>query len=436
MAELRKKHKTWIKEFLTPNLVENQKLITCKNPKEHIEIEAIEIKEMSLEVAFMLTVCYFVKISIKIRTEHEQCEGEDGYDETLFDIVVKFAPDVEPDLYEIWGMQEKFGNEITTYEHIAPKIESLSKSPKCLYSHNEPSDAVIVLSDFSNDGWKMSKLKVNLPLDHIIVAVKELGRFHGQMYALKLTDADAFQSMKSRLLNSRFGEVTDEWNICLELGIRRATYSVRTSIESREIVPETFLKRLEEVMYGVYDYLGKRNRPIEPIAIICHGDYLRNNIAFRYDVDGKAIEAMMFDFQTMCYSSPMIDLTTFIANSTGWKVRNKHFSEIFSAYHESLIGSFIQASKWEESKIPEYLKYDNMLKEYACYLPFGLGIASAFLQFLHDKETPNFEQKSPIKETIRFALDKGGDVVDAELRALVVDIYQLHDKLDLNLEKL
>lgn len=151
-------------------------------------------------------------------------------------------------------------------------------------------------------------------------------------------------------------EPTDDWNLCLELGIRRATNSVRASKKAQEIVPETFLKRLEEVLYGTFEYRRKRIQPIEPISVICHGDFLRNNIAFRYDDNGKAIEAMMFDFQTLCYSSPMIDLCTFIANSTGYEVRDKYFWDIFSTYHESLIEHFLATSKWKECNIPAYLK--------------------------------------------------------------------------------
>lgn len=44
---------------------------------------------------------------------------------------------------------------------------------RCYYSHNKYMDAVIVLSDFSKDGWQMTQSKVNLSLDHILVAGKQ-----------------------------------------------------------------------------------------------------------------------------------------------------------------------------------------------------------------------------------------------------------------------
>lgn len=83
--ELRERHKKWIKEFLIPNLIKNQKLI--KHKHENIDVKSIDIKAMSLEVAFMLTNCYFVNISIKIKSD--QNENHIKNEERTHDIVVK-----------------------------------------------------------------------------------------------------------------------------------------------------------------------------------------------------------------------------------------------------------------------------------------------------------------------------------------------------------
>lgn len=191
-----------------------------------------------------------------------------------------------------------------------------------------------------------------------LFSVKNLGEFHGTMYALKLTDTETFTAMKNKLAMVKPNDsISRQWYLVLELSIRRATHSVRKSSESTSnVVPETFLKRLEEVLFGTHKYRCRRMKPIEPFAIICHGDYLRNNIAFRYDGDGKAIEAMMFDFQTMLYASPMIDLCTFMAVSTGYEVRDEYFWDIFAVYHDSLTSTFLAQSECHANDIPEFLK--------------------------------------------------------------------------------
>lgn len=86
------KHKTWINEYLLQHLFDQQKLIMCKNPNQHIKIKSIDIKPMSLDNTFMLTFCYFVKISIEIQAkqEHMQCADCDNFSgEKDFDLVIK-----------------------------------------------------------------------------------------------------------------------------------------------------------------------------------------------------------------------------------------------------------------------------------------------------------------------------------------------------------
>lgn len=75
-----------------------------------------------------------------------------------------------------------------------------------------------------------------------------------------------------------------------------------------------------------------------------------------------------------------------------------------------------------------------MLKEYALHLPFGLSIAASFVMLLHvpveDGWSPDDINEA---EDIDDAYNRGGEVVDRELRALVVDTYNFYKKLNLNL---
>lgn len=65
---------------------------------------------------------------------------------------------------------------------------------------------------------------------------------------------------------------------------------------------------------------------------------------------------MMFDFQTLRYTSPMVDLVTFMANSTGVDVREKHFDEIFKTYCTSVGEAYSKAVGIELSELPAYLR--------------------------------------------------------------------------------
>jgi hypothetical protein len=65
---------------------------------------------------------------------------------------------------------------------------------------------------------------------------------------------------------------------------------------------------------------------------------------------------MMFDFQTLRYSSPMVDLGTFFANSTGYEVRSKHFDEIFKAYHDKLLDVYCRKMDIKPDCVPDYFR--------------------------------------------------------------------------------
>lgn len=100
-------HIEWIKNYLIPNLINNQKLLPNKSPlnKQIHELKMYDIKLMSHQVAFMLTFCYYVKIVLKVRQQngeaaaiayvngnHELNEANDEKkDEITFDIVVKVS---------------------------------------------------------------------------------------------------------------------------------------------------------------------------------------------------------------------------------------------------------------------------------------------------------------------------------------------------------
>lgn len=181
------------------------------------------------------------------------------------------------------------------------------------------------------------------------------------MYALKLTDPTNFATMQNHLKEARFSSdgPTPEWMLRLNVGVMRAIDAVKRVEHTNQIVPVEFLQRLHKMMTPVYYYQWACIKPKEPYAVICHGDYLRNNIAFRYDAStGLAKEAMMFDFQTMRYASPMVDLTTFMANSTGYDVRGTHFRHIFRTYHDALKHELlVNAAEWTDDDMPVYLSY-------------------------------------------------------------------------------
>lgn len=81
-------------------------------------------------------------------------------------------------------------------------------------------------------------------------------------------------------------------------------------------------------------------------------------------------------------------------------------------------------------------RYDSVLEEYCRYMPFGLSVAASFLDFLHEPNDLVPAEQLNDEQIIQKVFDRGGQVIDDELRSLVVDIYNLYTKMNLTLEKL
>lgn len=74
-----------------------------------------------------------------------------------------------------------------------------------------------------------------------------------------------------------------------------------------------------------------------------------------------------------------------------------------------------------------------MLNEYVLYLPFGLSIAASFINILHVPVEDSWSPEQNEADEIDDAYNRGGEVVDRELRALVEDTYKFYQKFNLKL---
>lgn len=162
--------------------------------------------------------------------------------------------------------------------------------------------AFCVLDDFSQVGWKTSKLVYNLPLDYVLLAVTELGQFHGEMYAMKHTDEHKFKSILDKLKEPRWAvdHIQEGYNAQLEAGPIRAVKVLKESV-LRSKVDEELLEKLLEYVKVPLTFFKKALKPREPLATLCHGDYLRNNIAFKVDVSYILILVGNFNHNSLLF---------------------------------------------------------------------------------------------------------------------------------------
>lgn len=57
---------------------------------------------------------------------------------------------------------------------------------------------------------------------------------------------------------------------------------------------------------------------------------------FKYDEEGKIVDAVLIDYQMVNYGSPAKDLLYFLLSSTAYDLKVKEFNYLIKFYHENL----------------------------------------------------------------------------------------------------
>lgn len=130
---------------------------------------------------------------------------------------------------------------------------------------------------------------------HINNTVRELGKFHGECYALKESNRGLFHIITKSFREARYSVDCDEiYGAMLKTSPKRGTQAIRENPELRRLIPEDFLQKIEKISDNAWEYFKKVSEALEPLANICHGDFLRNNIAFQYDENVRRVLIIIF----------------------------------------------------------------------------------------------------------------------------------------------
>ncbi|XP_052866667.1 uncharacterized protein LOC128272825 [Anopheles cruzii] len=424
----------YIRDTLIPDLVERGVVTfaTAGGVSERsAHLKSVDVKPLVTN-GFMLTIPF------KVAAVLEEKGGDgDPQTETLH-LVVKITPECTEEIYHSCQFDTLFENEMIAYTEIIPALGKAELYPRYYHCARKPAEALMVMSDFSFSGWKMAPMVVNMPLDYVMLAVKELGRFHGECYGMKLVRPEQFVRIRQKFKESRYAAaITDQgWLTTMSIAARRALKSFAESRFSGR-VPSEYLQKIGHLLGDPWAHSQRKVEPQEPLAVICHGDYLRNNMAFRYgDAKNpeKPTQVMMFDFQTLRYASPMIDYTAFLTNSTGYGVREDHFEDIFRTYHSELVHTVARiVGAKDPADLPPYFSYESFHRELAEHYSYGFSIASSFLMVLHEPMEICFtDQTFNLEEAEADAWNRGGEPLNRELAAMVYEMYQLHSRYGLD----
>lgn len=324
----------------------------------------------------------------------------------------------------------EFVNEIIFYTQLLPFFSSLRDIghmfPQFFSSHLDVNlnafDGVIIFENLQATGFTTSERKSFLDYDHLALMMKKLGEFHAYSYEAKRTDADSFFALSGTFAEPHLFSHRYYCEVLSVISLR-GVEPLRDSPQYSSKVAE-----LEKLMKSTNELIKRvvREGEANPLAVLCHGDYLRNNVLFRYE-KGKPVDLKMVDLATCKLTSPVVDLAMVLYINADQEMRKKHWDDLIDAYYTALRDTF------PKNKVPSK---DSILAEFKGKTLVGYFVASCFLNCLiaDDNDMPTFwdllpeEYKSfpytdlPPEVCIQTDLIVGGELSTKALSNILKDM--------------
>ncbi|CAI6349532.1 unnamed protein product [Macrosiphum euphorbiae] len=124
-----------------------------------------------------------------------------------------------------------------------------------------------------------------------------------------------------------------------------------------------------ELLADSMQSLKRKVVPVEPMAVLCHGDFNRNNLLFQYDDSGRPVDSLAYDMATIRYWSPVLDLSFFLYMNADRRTRDDHWDTLLDVYCSTL------AAVAGDVRVPGRDQLDSEIREYGFY---GLAHVSYF----------------------------------------------------------
>lgn len=317
---------------------------------------------------------------------------------------------------QIVNINFQFHNEILFYRAYAKPNENL---PRCFYFDKQPpTDSVIALENVSDQGYCPCSYVYNAPLEYLLAAMRELGRFHGKGYVMKELQREKFfdivkQLQETKYPTNKIKKVKDFYNI-----VMRVVYYLRS-----QNYDTAFCDKMTDLFSNTYDKVFiKILKPAEPLSTLCHGDYTLSNNLFKMEDNGQ-LRAMLIDFADLKYATPVVDLSIFLCLSSSNELIKNKFFEIMRAYHDALKEYLTDAGIWDADKY----SYDAFLDNFRRGAIFGFVVASFFLPILmgYSKLSLQMIINRGYVESVKESMQSGGDKMSKILADMLLHLKDL-----------
>ncbi|KAG8238206.1 hypothetical protein J437_LFUL017513 [Ladona fulva] len=232
---------------------------------------------------------------------------------------------------------DMYGVVFPAYEKLQPKKDSLPW-PKHFFSFLDGECDYLVMEDLKRSGFVMRERHRGLDKNHAEVALSAMAKHHANSFMMKILDPEKFKKCVELFPESIFNsECSDIMETFIKTALETTAENVREWGGQRY---QQIAAKIEKMQSTAFKDVIELLEPVEPGAVITHGDFWVNNMLFKYSNakeaetgSAKPVDIKLLDFQIARYSSPVTDLVYFMVSSITGKTRKEHWDDLLeSAY--------------------------------------------------------------------------------------------------------
>uniref|UniRef100_A0A336M4I1 CSON012053 protein n=1 Tax=Culicoides sonorensis TaxID=179676 RepID=A0A336M4I1_CULSO len=333
-----------------------------------------------------------------------QIDGQRGKDTIQINTIIKSIPK-NVGRRKTFRSADFFRNEIHFYERtmkaclqhqdkmtlndMAVRDKVFNGVPRCISSFSDGENDFIVLEDLGGEGYSTVSRHTGMDLNHCIMAMQILGRFHAVSLAYRFQKPQEFEASVLPFVEETYNDDKFyDWYKKLQ-GDLIAT--ALDAVEKEYAGTEIEAKAKSFLTNNLFKKIVQCTHETNKYSVLCQGDCWTPNFLFKYRDDGSIpIGVKMIDFQLARFASPATDISFFIYSCTTQDLREKHYDDLLKSYHMSLADQ-LKVYGLNVGDVFPYQALLEELKERACF-GIGMGIESIPFSVMEDDEAGDLDK--------------------------------------------
>ncbi|XP_071867676.1 uncharacterized protein isoform X1 [Bombus fervidus] len=290
---------------------------------------------------------------VRVVAEFTRKEGKTKVKEKK-SLLFKFEPIAEGPRKEMIMDIQIFDFEIFMMTNTLRKMNKLLDSRLSAHTYYIKMERpmCLILEDLAPLGFRMANRQLGLDMDHCILAIQGLARFHAASVAL----CEKEPKQKELYWKGMFNEANTKDIVQF---FKMSCISLARAMESWPQNGKRYAEKVKNFSEKVYiKGLESMRRKDDEFNVINHGDAWTNNMMFRYDKNDKPIDHIFVDFQISVYTSPAIDLLYFLNTSINEEISNNGTDSLVEEYQRTLVATMKKIGcKTQPPTLKEIKKY-------------------------------------------------------------------------------